>query len=271
MQIANIKLQIVNPKSTIRNPKSEITMSSWQTRTELLISKEKLELLKSRHVLVAGLGGVGAMAAEQLVRAGIGKLTIVDGDTVHQSNRNRQLPALLSTEGIEKAEVMKQRLLDINPALILTVIKEYIKDERLVEIVERGYDYVVDAIDTLSPKVFLLINAHRLSLPVVSSMGAGGKVNPAMVQVTDLDDSYTCKLAYYMRKRLHKHGIRTGIKVVFSPEVVSRHSVQLSEGELNKKSTVGTISFMPAIFGCYCAATVINDLLSDQAPPNPPQ
>lgn len=234
----------------------------WQTRTELLLGTEKLALLKTKHVLVAGLGGVGAMVAEQLCRAGIGKLSIVDGDTVHPSNRNRQLPALKSTEGKEKAEIMQNRLLDINPDLELIVYKEYIKDERLVEILEMGYDYVVDAIDTLSPKVYFLFHAHRLGLPVVSSMGAGGKLDPSLVQVADLDDSYNCKLAYYMRKRLHKLGIWKGIKVVFSTEVVAREAVQLSEGELNKKSTVGTISYMPAIFGCFCASSVIRDLLS---------
>jgi len=234
---------------------------SWQNRTELLLGPRKVEILQTKHVLVAGLGGVGAMAAEQLCRAGIGHLTIVDGDTVHASNRNRQLPALISTEGKAKTEVMKNRLLDINPGLELTVIHEYIKDQRMIDILEQGYDYVVDAIDTLSPKVYLLYHSHRLGLPIVSSMGAGGKLDPGLVQVSDLDDSFNCKLAYYMRKRLHKLGIWKGIKVVFSPEVVSRESVQLSEGELNKKSTVGTISYMPAVFGCFCAATVVRDLI----------
>jgi len=238
-----------------------MTSLSWQTRTELLLGKESLALLRDKHVLVAGLGGVGAMAAEQLCRAGIGSLTIVDGDTVHPSNRNRQLPALISTQGRAKTDIMSERFLDINLSVQLTVINEYIKDQRMIDILEQGYDYVVDAIDTLSPKVYLLYHAHRLGLPVVSSMGAGGKFDPGLVQVADLDDSYNCKLAYYMRKRLHKLGIRTGIKVVFSPEVVSRQSVQLSEGEINKKSTVGTISYMPAVFGCFCAATVIRDLI----------
>jgi tRNA A37 threonylcarbamoyladenosine dehydratase len=234
---------------------------SWQTRTELLIGKENLSLLREKHILVAGLGGVGAMAAEQLCRAGIGHLTIVDGDTVHPSNRNRQIPALISTEGKAKTAVMSERLWDINPSVQLTVINEYIKDQRMIDILGQGYDYVVDAIDTLSPKVYLLYHACRLGLPVVSSMGAGGKFDPGLVQVSDLDDSYNCRLAYYMRKRLHKLGIRTGIKVVFSPEVVSRHSVKLSAGEINKKSTVGTISYMPAVFGCFCAATVIRDVI----------
>ena len=233
----------------------------WLSRTELLIGTEKLNILRDKHVLIAGLGGVGAMAAEQICRAGIGIMTIIDGDTVHSSNRNRQLPALKSTEGITKTEVMAKRLLDINPNLKLTVLNEYIKDDRTLEILSQGYDYVVDAIDTLSPKVFLLYNCVQLGLPVVSSMGAGGKFDPAQVQVVDIDDSYNCKLAYYMRKRLHKMGVRKGIKVVFSPEVVERSSVIIQEGESNKKSNVGTISYMPAIFGCFCASVVIRELL----------
>ena len=236
----------------------------WLSRTELLIGTEKLNILRDKHVLIAGLGGVGAMAAEQICRAGIGIMTIIDGDTVHSSNRNRQLPALKSTEGITKTEVMAKRLLDINPNLKLTVLNEYIKDDRTLEILSQGYDYVVDAIDTLSPKVFLLYNCVQLGLPVVSSMGAGGKFDPAQVQVVDIDDSYNCKLAYYMRKRLHKMGVRKGIKVVFSPEVVERSSVIIQEGESNKKSNVGTISYMPAIFGCFCASVVIRELLEEK-------
>lgn len=240
-----------------------MSIPQWLTRTELLIGADAISLLQQKHVLICGLGGVGAVAAEQICRAGIGKMTIVDGDTVHPSNRNRQLLALISAEGISKTELLRKRLLDINPHLQLTVINEYIKDQRMVEILEQGYDYIVDAIDTLSPKVYLLYNAHRLGLPVVSSMGAGGKFDPSQVQVADLDDSYTCKLAYYMRKRLHKLGVWKGIKVVFSPEVVSRKAVTLSEGEINKKSTVGTISYMPAVFGCFCASVVIRDLLGE--------
>jgi tRNA threonylcarbamoyladenosine dehydratase len=188
-------------------------------------------------------------------------MTIVDGDTVHRSNRNRQLPALVSTEGISKTEVMAKRLLDINPELKLTVLNEYIKDERTLEILRQGYDYVIDAIDTISPKVFLLYTCVQLGLPVVSSMRAGGKYDPSQISVVDINESYNCKLAYYMRKRLHKMGVRKGIKVVFSPEVVERSSVILQEGESNKKSNVGTISYMPAVFGCYCASVVLRDLL----------
>jgi tRNA threonylcarbamoyladenosine dehydratase len=235
----------------------------WLSRTILLIGQEKLTVLSKKHVLIAGLGGVGAMAAEQICRAGIGMITIIDCDTVHSSNRNRQLPALKSTEGIAKTEVMAKRLLDINPDLKLTVMNEYIRDERTIEILKQGYDYVVDAIDTLSPKVFLLYHCVQLGMPVVSSMGAGGKFDPSLVTVADMDDSYNCKLAYYMRKRLHKLGVRNGIKVVFSPEVVDRSSVVLQEGESNKKSNVGTISYMPAVFGCFCASVVIREFLDD--------
>jgi tRNA A37 threonylcarbamoyladenosine dehydratase len=239
-----------------------MSTTHWLSRTELLIGKEKLTSLHDKHVLIAGLGGVGAMAAEQICRAGVGRMTIIDGDTVHPSNRNRQLPALKSTEGKAKTEIMASRLLDINPALNLTVIHEYIRDERTLEILKLGYDYVVDAIDTLSPKVYLLYTCVQLGLPVVSSMGAGGKFDPGQVTVADLDDSYNCKLAYYMRKRLHKLGIYKGIKVVFSPEVVDRSAVILQEGESNKKSNVGTISYMPAVFGCFMASVVIRDLVS---------
>jgi len=237
-------------------------IEDWQARTLLLAGDENLAKLRKAHVLVAGLGGVGAYAAEQLVRAGIGYLTIVDGDKVHTSNRNRQLPALVSTTGRLKTEIMSERLLDINPELNLIAITEYIKDERTIEILENRYDYVVDAIDTLSPKVHLISQAIRLGLPVISSMGAGGKFDPMQIRISDISETTHCKLAYYLRKKLHVQGIWKGFKAVYSPEEVSRRSMQLTVGEMNKKSTVGTISYMPAIFGCYCAAGVINDILA---------
>ncbi len=239
-----------------------MSVPQWLSRTELLIGSKKIAALSEKHVLVAGLGGVGAMAAEQICRAGVGIMTIIDGDTVHTSNRNRQLPALKSTEGVAKTEVMARRLLDINPELKLTVLHEYIKDDRTIEILGKGYDYVVDAIDTLSPKVFLLYNCVQLGLPLVSSMGAGGKFDLMQIRVADIDESYNCKLAYYIRKRLHSKGVWKGFKVVFSPEIVERSSVILQEGESNKKSNVGTISYMPAVFGCYCASVVLRDLLN---------
>lgn len=235
---------------------------SWQERTQLLTGVESLMKLAAANVLVCGLGGVGSYAAEQLARAGIGSMTIVDGDKVHETNRNRQLIALCSTEGLVKAEVTANRLLDINPDIKLTVIPEYIKDQRMIDILEQGYDYVIDAIDTLSPKVYLIYHTVRLGIPLISSMGSGGKFDPSQIKVCDISETYNCKLAYYMRKRLHKLGVWEGFKAVYSPEVVSREAVALLEGEMNKKSTVGTISYMPSMFGCYCAAEVIKDLMS---------
>jgi len=235
-------------------------MDNWLSRTELLLGDEKLAMLKNSHVLVVGLGGVGAYAAEMICRTGIGSMTIVDGDTVHTSNRNRQLPALQSTEGRAKAEVMGQRLLDINSGLRLTIINEYIKDERMIEIIDKGYDYVVDAIDTLSPKVFLIYHTVNRKMPLVSSMGAGGKFDPLSVKISDISDTNNCSLARILRKKLHKLGVRNGFTAVWSPEEIDKEKVVPTNGEQNKASVVGTISYMPAIFGIACASVVIRDL-----------
>lgn len=233
---------------------------SWLERTELLLGEDKLAKLKNAHVLVVGLGGVGAYGAEQLCRAGIGKMTIVDGDVVEESNRNRQLPALLSTKGLPKAEVLAARFRDINPGIELTVINDFIRDEKTIGLLSsQPFDYVVDAIDTLSPKVFLVYHAQQLGLKVVSSMGAGGKMDPSKIQLADISKSHTCGLARMLRKRLSRLGIKKGVKVVFSPEEISEHAIRLEESQ-NKKSTVGTISYMPPLFGCFIASAVIRDL-----------
>ncbi len=234
----------------------------WLERTELLLGNESLGKLQRARVLVVGLGGVGAYAAEQLVRAGVGKLTIVDGDVVDSSNRNRQLPALTSTVGKPKTDVLAERFLDINPELELTVIQKYLKDDKIEEVLKsEPFDYVVDAIDTLAPKVFLIYNARQLGLKLVSSMGAGGKTDPTQIQITDVSKSYNCKLARMLRKRLSKLNIKKGFKVVFSPEAIPENAMRVEEGQ-NKKSTVGTISYMPAVFGCFIASVVIRDLVS---------
>jgi len=234
---------------------------SWLQRTEILLGAENLDKLKKARVLVAGLGGVGAYAVEQLARAGIGHLTIIDGDVVQPSNRNRQLPALCSTQGFPKSQVMADRLRDINPEISLTVLQEFIRDERIPEILSDDYDYVVDAIDTLSPKVFLIVNALQRQLPLISSLGAGGKLDPSLIRVADISKSYNCNLARMVRKRLTKFGFRSGFKVVFSPELVDKDVIILTEGEQNKKTTVGTISYFPAMFGCYLASEVIRDIV----------
>ncbi len=233
----------------------------WTARTKLLLKAEGIEKLKKAKVLLVGLGGVGAYAAELICRAGVGKMTIIDGDKINPSNRNRQLLALLSTEGKQKAWVMEKRLKEINPQIELTSINEFIRDERMLEILSEDFDYVVDAIDSLSPKIYLIYHCMNKKLPLISSMGAGGKTDPSKVEIADISKSFNCKLAYILRKRLRKLGISKGFNVVFSSEKADEQAVLLVEGEMNKKSTVGTISYMPAIFGCFCAAEVIRNLI----------
>lgn len=236
---------------------------SWTERTELLLGEEKLDILRNAHVLVVGLGGVGAYAAEMIARAGVGRMTIADADVVGESNINRQLLALTSTIGRNKSEVMAERLRDINPRIELTVITEYIRDDKTYELLDTArYDYVVDCIDTLSPKVNLIAAALERGLPVVSSMGAGAKTDPTIIEVKDIGKSHHCPLAHMLRKRLHKLGIRSGFWAVFSPEPVREGAMIIAE-ETNKKSNVGTISYIPASFGCVCASVVIRDLLGE--------
>ena len=226
----------------------------------MLLGEEKLLKLANSRVLVAGLGGVGSFAAEMICRAGVGSITIADGDTVHPTNRNRQLVALKSTRGMPKTEVMGNRLMDINPELKLTMVQEYIRDERMAELLDQGFDYVVDAIDTLSPKVFLIYHSLMKKIPVVSSMGAGGKYDPARIAVSDIADTTNCTLARILRKRLHRLGVREGVTAVYSTEVIDKSKIIPAEGERNKASIVGTISYMPAAFGIGCAPVVIRDL-----------
>jgi len=227
----------------------------------MLLGKEALQRLKNSHVLIAGLGGVGSWAAEMICRAGIGTMTIIDGDTVTAANKNRQLPALTSTTGRKKAEVMGERLLDINPSLKLRVIPEFIRDQRMIDILEEDkYDYVVDAIDTLSPKVFLVFHSLRLNLKIVSSMGAGGKFDPTSIRVADISETNFCNLARMLRKKLHKLGVHEGFTAVYSPEVVDKELIVRGSEESNKASSVGTMSYMPAAFGIVCASVVIRDL-----------
>jgi tRNA threonylcarbamoyladenosine dehydratase len=244
----------------------EYSGEEWLSRSELLLGNASLGRLKQSHVLVVGLGGVGAYAAELVCRAGVGRMTIADGDVVACSNRNRQLPALASTEGESKAELVAARLRDINPVIELTVLHKFIKNEETDILLANHFDYVIDAIDTLSPKVALLAMCHARGLRTVSSMGAGGKLDPMQVKISDMAKSFNCKLAKAIRKRLHRRDIRTGIKVVFSSEEVSRDVIFSFDEELIGKggSITGTISYMPAIFGCCCASVVIRDLIEEK-------
>ncbi|WP_232526599.1 tRNA threonylcarbamoyladenosine dehydratase [Marinilabilia rubra] len=233
----------------------------WLERTELLIGEEKVKKLNGAHVLVAGLGGVGSWCAEMLARAGVGEMTIIDGDVVQPSNRNRQLPALEHTEGHTKTSIMVDRLKAINPEIVLHAFDHFHTGEDFRALLQKPVDYVVDAIDSLSPKVFLILAAMENNRPLISSMGAGGKMNPEKIEIVDISKSYHCNLARMVRKRLTKFDIKKGFDVVFSPEPVHKSAIVQTEGERNKKTTVGTISYMPAIFGMMAASKVIRELV----------
>ena len=243
-------------------------MSNWLERTELLLGEEKLNLLRNANVLVVGVGGVGAYAAEMLVRSGVGKMTIAaDGsivtELVTESNINRQLVALHSTIGREKCDILAERLKDINPELQLSVVNRFIKDDETDALLDSDkFDYVVDAIDTLSPKLALIKGALDRGIPLVSSMGAGAKTDPTLMEIKDIAKTHHCPLAHMLRKRLHKIGIKRGFWAVFSPEPVREGAMILCE-EQNKKSNVGTISYIPAMFGIGCASVVVRDLVGE--------
>ncbi len=244
-------------------------MEEWLERTRLFLGDEKLERLRQAHVLVVGLGGVGAYAAEMIVRGGVGRLTIADADRVSESNINRQLIALHSTVGRPKAEVMAERLRDINPQVQLTVVEKYIKDDETYTLLDAArYDYVVDAIDTLSPKLALIKGCLDRGYRLVSSMGAGAKSDPTQLEIADIGRTHHCPLAHMLRKRLHKLGIRNGFRAVFSPEPPREGAMILCE-EQNKKSNVGTISYLPALFGIGCASVVLRDLTGELEPSGP--
>jgi len=236
-------------------------VEDWKQRTRLLLGEEKMERLQQAHVLVVGLGGVGAYAAEMICRAGVGRMTIVDADTVQPTNINRQLPALHSTMGREKAEVLAVRFKDINPDIQLTVLPVFLKDNNIPELLDAArYDFIVDAIDTLAPKCYLIAEALKRHIKIVSSMGAGAKSDITQIRFADIWDTYHCGLSKAVRKRLQKLGIKRKLPVVFSTEQADPKAVLLTEDEQNKKSTCGTVSYMPAVFGCYLAEYVIKRL-----------
>lgn len=236
-------------------------MEDWKQRTRLLLGEEKMERLQQAHVLVVGLGGVGAYAAEMICRAGVGRMTIVDADTVQPTNINRQLPALHSTMGREKAEFLAARFKDINPDIQLTVLPVFLKDDNIPELLDAArYDFIVDAIDTLAPKCYLIAEALKRHIKIVSSMGAGAKSDITQIRFADIWDTYHCGLSKAVRKRLQKLGIKRKLPVVFSTEQADPKAVLLTEDEQNKKSTCGTVSYMPAVFGCYLAEYVIKRL-----------
>lgn len=235
---------------------------SWLSRTSLLIGEKAVRRLNASHVMVVGLGGVGSYAAEFIARSGIGKMTIIDGDTVDATNRNRQLPALYTTQGQPKALIMEERLRDINPELELTVIREFITPNMVVAQLATKPDYIIDAIDSITPKLTFIKLAHESGLQMVSSMGAGAKLDPTLLRVVDISKTYNCPFAQQIRKQLNRrYGIKRGVKVVFSPEEPIKESLLLTDGSRFKKSAYGTISYLPATFGAVAASVVIRDLI----------
>lgn len=239
-------------------------MAEWTERAELLFKKEGLDKLKNANVLIIGLGGVGSFAAEFITRAGVGKMTIVDGDVVDITNINRQLPALHSTVGMPKIDVVGDRLMDINPELELTRIKEFLSPERAFEIVSNEFDYVMDCIDSVTPKFNLIVGAKRKKVKIISCMGAGGKMEASKVKVDDISNTKSCFLARVIRKRLKEVKIDKGVKVVYSTEIQDETSLKTTDGKNFKKSFYGTNSYMPGLFGLYAAETVIRHLLKDK-------
>lgn len=234
---------------------------SWLSRTKLLIGEEALNRLAKSHVMVVGLGGVGSYAAEFIARSGVGAMTIIDGDVVDPTNRNRQLPALATNHGVSKALIMKERLLAINPELDLHVIQEFINPEMVLQQLTQKPDYIIDAIDSITPKITFIKTAYEHGLRLVSSMGAGAKLDPTQLKVVDISKTYNCPFAQQVRKTLKRHNIRKGIKVVFSPEEPIKESLMLTDGKNYKKSAYGTISYLPAVFGAVAASVVIRDLM----------
>jgi len=236
----------------------------WQERTLLLMGEDRLQKLAGSAVAVIGLGGVGAYAAEMLARAGVGHMVLLDSDKVSESNKNRQLLALDSSIGRKKVEVMAERLRDINPSAQLTLIDEYLTSDNVAALLSPfKLDYLVDAIDTLSPKLSLIQYCVNAGIPHVSSMGSGAKYDVTKVRIADLSKSRNCPLAFIVRKKLRKMGIEKGFPVVYSEELPDENAIVETQGEANKKSQVGTISYLPAVFGCACAQAAITYIIGE--------
>lgn len=234
---------------------------SWLGRTTLLVGEAAVRKLTQSHVLVVGMGGVGSFAAEFIARAGVGTMTIVDGDVVDPTNRNRQLPALATNHGVSKAEIMADRIRQINPEITLHVVKEFVRPEMVEDLMAARPDYLIDAIDSITPKVTFLKAAYASGIPVVSSMGAGAKLDPTQLKVSDIGKTHTCPFAQQIRKELKRAGIYKGIEVVFSPEKPIKESLMLTDGSNFKKSAYGTISYLPATFGAAVASVAIRRLI----------
>jgi tRNA A37 threonylcarbamoyladenosine dehydratase len=234
--------------------------TKWMERTKLLVKDKGIEKLLNAHVLIVGLGGVGGYAAEAICRAGVGEITIIDGDTVDPTNRNRQIQAMKTTEGQGKADLMYERLIAINPDCKINVINKFQTPDDMKEFLKQKFTYIIDAIDSISPKLYLISTAYWNNTKIISSMGAGGKMDPLKLQIADIKDTHTDPLAQYVRKRLRYMNIYKGVKCVFSTENPAKFSIMHTDGSKFKKSAYGTISYLPAIFGLTCASVVIRDI-----------
>ncbi len=233
-------------------------------RTHILIGDEGIERLQNSHIFLAGMGGVGSFTAEALGRMGVGKMTLVDHDVVSGSNMNRQLVALSSTVGDAKADVMANRILDVNPNCDITLIKEFLTPDTIPDIIlNNSIDVVVDAIDSLSSKSALLETAWRNDMTVFASMGAGGKLDPTQVRTADLMDTSMCKLAKHLRGQLRKRGVGKGIQTVYSLESPLPPLPPEEVGRGRPRAVNGTVSYMPSIFGLTLAGLVINHIVGD--------
>ena len=237
---------------------------NWLQRTQLLLGEESIDQLKNLHVLVIGLGGVGSYAAEFLARAGVGRMTIVEGDTVDITNTNRQLPALHSTVGQAKADVMATRIRDINPDVDLRVINSFLGPEEVRDLISPEFDYVFDCIDSIQPKQYIVVTCKQKGIRVVSSMGAGGRIDPSQVRVADISETYNCPFAQQVRKGLKRKGVRRGVTVVFSSELVDISTMMLTDGSKFKRSFYGTCSYIPALFGLHMASVVVKDIVAEK-------
>lgn len=233
-------------------------MKNQFSRTEMLIGNEKLNKLKSSYVAVFGIGGVGSYACEALARAGVGHFMLIDNDTVDITNINRQIIATMNTIGLNKVDVMKERILSINPEAIVEVKKLFVLPENSNEFEFEKFDYIVDAIDTVSAKIELILKANEYNIPIVSSMGTGNKLNPTMLEVSDIYKTSVCPLARVMRNELKKRRIKK-LKVVYSKE----NPIEI-DTIINKetgKTIPGSCSFVPSTAGLIIASEVIKDLI----------
>lgn len=234
-------------------------MKDCFSRTEVLLGKKAMEKLSTSKVAVFGIGGVGSYASEALVRSGLGKIVLVDYDIIDVSNINRQIHATSKTVGQLKVDVMKDRLLEINPDLDIVVYDKCYSEENAKELLSPSYDYVVDAIDMVSAKISLIEKCKALKIPIVSCMGAGNKLDPTMFQVGDIYETHTCPLAKVMRKELRKRGIQD-LKVVWSKEKPIKTNLEKHD---IRKAVPGSVSFVPPVAGLIIASKVVKDLVME--------